>query len=101
MKRSALVLICLAGLLAALPCLAATAAPPPAPANAVSPALQLDAPAAAPLPSWLAPPSASEVVAPALSADGAARPLFVSACTFQFCKICEGCCRVSGGCVCC
>jgi len=101
MKRSIAVLICFAGLLASLPALAAQTTPPAAPAPAVAPAPQLDAPAAAPLPAWLAPAGAPPAAAPAVVSAGATRPLFVSACTFQFCKICEGCCRVSGGCVCC
>jgi hypothetical protein len=57
MKRVAVVLICVAGLLGSLPCFA-TEVTPLAGSNAVSPTLPLAAPASAPLPSWLAPQSA-------------------------------------------
>jgi len=101
MKRVALILICVAGLLASLPCFAVETTPPTAPANAVSSTLPLAAPAPAPLPSWLAPQGAQPAAASA-STSITAKLFFITPCTIDFCDSCGGCCRAtSRGCACC
>jgi hypothetical protein len=106
MKRTVLILICVAGLLAAIPAFAAQAPTPPQTPNvapaAVAPVAQPAAPSVAALPAWLAPADAPLVVTRPWT--GAQKPTFVFACTFNFChNICdEGCCKVAAGsCACC
>jgi len=104
MKRIALVLICVAGLLASLPCFAAKGTPPPAHCNAVSATLPLaaPAPALAPLPSWLAPQGVQPTASPSSTSKAAELTNFITPCTVDFCDACGGCCRGTRfGCVCC
>jgi hypothetical protein len=112
MKRVAVALICVTGLLASLPSFAAEQTPPAAPSNAVSPTLPLaaPAPAPAPLPSWLAPPDAQPMMSspPDERADPQGRRrdrerIGITPCTIEFCEACPGeqCFASSRGCVCC
>ncbi len=102
MKRVALILICIAGLLASLPCFAAEGTPPSALSRAVSSTLPLAAQAPAPLPIWLAPQGAQPSAAPASSPIDAKLGIGITPCTVDFCDTCSGCCRgTARGCVCC
>jgi hypothetical protein len=101
MKRIALIL-CVAGLLASLPCFAAAGTPPAAPSHSVSAALPFVAPAPAPLPSWLAPQAALPTASPASTSVPTKLLFGITPCTIDFCDSCGGCCRAtSRGCACC
>ena len=92
MKRVALVLICVAGLMLSLPCLAeetATEASVPA---------QLAAPAAAPLPSWLAPQGGQAPRSQAIASPEAGSPFGPPALS-QCMVVCASC--AAHGQVCC
>lgn len=99
MTRTMLILICVAGLLAAVPAFAAQA---PTQTPDVVPAAQPAAPSVAALPAWLAPADAPP--AATRPSAGAQKPIFVFACTLNFChNVCdEGCCKIgAGSCACC